>query len=385
MKKILSGTTALIAVGLFAASAQAADPIKLSVGGFMNQWFGYVSQESEPAIGAVAPTEPNNFANTTDTQVHFSGETELDNGLTVAVTIEKEAERSQNAINNSNANQQYVTLSGGFGEVTMGEVLIVQDRLHNAAPRYGIPYDVLGGLLLAPQAGAIGSYAATSLDAVNGAGTVKLEYVTPELFGLTAGVSYTPNWSAQGRNIANEHNTDHDFLAAAVAYNAEYENGVTVAADVGVGRGEYSDAPTGAANTSNTNAASGYVTGISTGLNVGLSGFTVGGAYMRLYENFNGNQDGVRTVAGTAYDVGVGYEGDGFGLAVTYYRDEREDNVTTANKNRTSHILLSGTYDLGPGIAYQATLGQSDIKNAARTDTGTTKATYFINGITLEF
>jgi hypothetical protein len=47
MKKILLGTTAIVAAGMIAAapSAIAAEKIKLSVGGYMEQWFGYTNAD----------------------------------------------------------------------------------------------------------------------------------------------------------------------------------------------------------------------------------------------------------------------------------------------------------------------------------------------------
>lgn len=44
MKKILVASSALVAVA-FAGQAQASEPIKLSVGGYMNQWAGFADQE----------------------------------------------------------------------------------------------------------------------------------------------------------------------------------------------------------------------------------------------------------------------------------------------------------------------------------------------------
>ena len=44
MKKILLGSTALVAAGMI-ASAPASAKMKLGVGGYMQQWVGYVSQD----------------------------------------------------------------------------------------------------------------------------------------------------------------------------------------------------------------------------------------------------------------------------------------------------------------------------------------------------
>ena len=69
MKKFLIGTTALIAVGTLAGAAQAADPIKLSVGGKMNQWFSIADVKDRPG------TKYAHTAVNSDTEVHFKGET----------------------------------------------------------------------------------------------------------------------------------------------------------------------------------------------------------------------------------------------------------------------------------------------------------------------
>jgi hypothetical protein len=327
------------------------------------------------------------FSNTSDTQVNFTGETELDNGVTVAVEINKEAERT--SVTNRNADQQFLTLTGAFGEITMGERLIVADRIHNAAPRYGIGYDLLStgdgvvaGAVAFTGTIAPASYAATSLDALVGAGAMKLEYVTPEFMGFNLGFSYTPNVGGN-RNLANEFTTMHDAIAGGVAYAAEYESGVSVSADFAIARAEHA---------ANNGVGEGYTVGYDTGLNIGFAGFTIGGSYMQILENFNrqnaaGTGDaGARTNAGNVYDIGIGYETEeGIGIAVTYYHENKEEDTTTRNKDQTKHLILSGKYDLGPGVAYQASIGQSDYKNAARTDAGSTKSTYYINGITLEF
>ena len=47
MKRILLGSTAIVAAGMIvsAPSAIAAEKMKLKVGGYMEQWFGYVSAD----------------------------------------------------------------------------------------------------------------------------------------------------------------------------------------------------------------------------------------------------------------------------------------------------------------------------------------------------
>ncbi|WP_147165104.1 porin, partial [Pararhodospirillum oryzae] len=77
MKKILFGTTALVAAGLFAGGASAADKIKLSLGGKMEQYFGGVGTLEDGGFD-----DSDGFGMDTDTEVYVKGSTKLDNGLT---------------------------------------------------------------------------------------------------------------------------------------------------------------------------------------------------------------------------------------------------------------------------------------------------------------
>ena len=56
MKKILLGTTAIVAAGMIAApSVDAAEKLKVSVGGYMEQWFGYTTTDDQSARPSLDP------------------------------------------------------------------------------------------------------------------------------------------------------------------------------------------------------------------------------------------------------------------------------------------------------------------------------------------
>ena len=77
MKKVLLGTTAIVAAGMIAAvpSADAASKMKLSVGGYMEQWIGFTSQDDGVA------QDYSGFSTVSDGEIHFKGKTKLDNGI----------------------------------------------------------------------------------------------------------------------------------------------------------------------------------------------------------------------------------------------------------------------------------------------------------------
>jgi len=86
MKKVLLGSTALVAAGLIAGHAEAADGVKLSLGGYYRGVAGVMFDDFD---GAAAGLEDDlrNYVFKQDVEVHFKGETTLDNGLTVGASF----------------------------------------------------------------------------------------------------------------------------------------------------------------------------------------------------------------------------------------------------------------------------------------------------------
>ena len=89
MKKLLLGSTALVAGGLMAAPAMAADPIKIGVGGYY-QFFALAGSIE----GIYAPdgtsVQYKGLQFIQEGEIHFIGQSKLDNGTTVGLTVELE-------------------------------------------------------------------------------------------------------------------------------------------------------------------------------------------------------------------------------------------------------------------------------------------------------
>jgi len=86
MKKVLIGTSALIAVGLLTAQgASAADRISLGVSGNYRVLGGFVNQDDGTGQSA---NGSRNHGIGTDGKINFSGSTTLDNGIEVGVRVE---------------------------------------------------------------------------------------------------------------------------------------------------------------------------------------------------------------------------------------------------------------------------------------------------------
>ena len=94
MKKILLGSTAIVAAGMIASvpTADAASKMKLGVGGYMEQWFGFTSGDDGVA------QDYSGFDIKSDPEIFFKGKTKLDNGITVGVNVQLEATQNGDQI-----------------------------------------------------------------------------------------------------------------------------------------------------------------------------------------------------------------------------------------------------------------------------------------------
>ena len=129
MKKILLGSTALVAAGMI-ASAPASAKMKLSVGGYMEQWVGYVSQDD---VGAA---DYSGVDVKSDSEVHFKGMTKLDNGMSVGVNMQLEGNGGGDTIDES-----YLIVKGGFGEINLGSENSAMYKMHYGAKDMGIGFN----------------------------------------------------------------------------------------------------------------------------------------------------------------------------------------------------------------------------------------------------
>ena len=87
MKRLLLGSTALVAAGLVAGAADAAEKITLGVGGYYRAAFGVVNEDDDTGD---AGDNRDSHAIAQDAEVHFKGSTKLDNGIEVGARIELE-------------------------------------------------------------------------------------------------------------------------------------------------------------------------------------------------------------------------------------------------------------------------------------------------------
>ncbi|TQV79818.1 porin [Denitrobaculum tricleocarpae] len=368
MKKILLGSTALVAASMMAAPAvYAEEPIQLGVSGFMEQYFGYGSSDGFEGLDSdgdsVSNTDPDHFDQKSDSEIIFSGSTTLDNGIQFGVNVQLEGNTSDDQIDES-----YLFVEGDFGRVLMGSENSAGYIMSVAAPNVGIginsgdqgdwvPFDSEAGQFR----GVLGS---TSLenDRVNDAN--RLTYFTPRFSGLQGGISYTPDAGEDDNTQPSENASYHDGIDLGVNFTESF-GGFDIAAS-----GRY-----GIASNDATGGDDPSIFGA--GLNIGFAGFTVGGSYAQ--------QEEAGADEGQSFDIGASYGTGPWGVSVTYFNGEADGGGGSGDEELQS-AEVAASYALGPGIKMIGSIGWSEFDDDTDADgDGSNDGYWVVTGLKLNF
>lgn len=338
MKKLLVASTALVA---FAAvnSAQAADPIKLSVGGYMNQYVGYTDQDED---GQENYAEVNINS---ETELYFRGSTTLDNGLTVSVNIDRYSDR-----NDTGGDDVFLQVSSDtMGKLRIGQTKGAAYALSHAAPNVALGNtdgDVSDWISRPTQSTKSNSgnaesyvYSDQTMTASEANDGQKIVYWTPNFAGFQAGVSYGLDRNSaaieSAVDVGGSNNTNDTAADAGIAYNGEF-GGVSVGADVTYQR--------------NFNGGTNGTTAddrksVRGGLSVGVAGFTIAGSYRDT-----DNERSIKDIDSSGWDLGVSYETGPYGVSLSYASFEEDSSATATTEDSAETWVLGGSYDMGAGV-----------------------------------
>jgi predicted porin len=340
MRKVLLGTTALVAAGLLVATtAQAQDeeemmaeeemmvePITASVSGYYH--VAFISYSADEDTGDRGHGIDQNM------EIQVGGSTTLDNGITVSASMD---------IRPGNADDSSVSLSGGFGTISYGNIASAA-RGTPGAPWGNALFNV-NGAWFGPKGIDTGGNPSVDNDK-----SVGVKYTSPSFNGFTLGVSYAPDsnnggfYNGRSNAEAGKHSEQvgvglsfsQSVLGGSFAAGVTHESHTTEAA-----AGE----PCDVANDQCDPEVLRYGASISIDdITIGAGGLTADVAAGAELEIFN---------AGISYSLGGGTS-VGIGIA------------NSSNAGDDSDIIsLDVGYNLGPGVDLAASVqsGSDDADN----------------------
>ena len=378
MKRLLLGSSALLgAAALLGApglvgTARAAEPIKLSVGGFFKEAYMVVIDSDDDAdnpLFAQSGNEQNTDGFFNDAEVHFTGSTVLDNGLEVGARIELEGETDGDQID-----EAWVWFSGGFGEVRIGSD---DDALANSCV---VPPGGTGNFsAFSPNQWGANStkLISHSLDAeilgsnsvctgVDGAGDAqKIIFITPNFGGFQLTASYTPSEFRENHQFGGgphvgmpDHSTFTESRHNASVYATYTYDGADWGLTAGLGGSWEGHREQGSSTAGNVAEQDFYQAGLN--LRFGNFGIGAAGEYYSdmLTISFPGGlqADLDIWVAG----IGASYAVDAwtFGLQYSHRHDDEDTNSFVGSFDiDVDRVVATANYALGPGINIDGELG----------------------------
>ncbi len=339
MKKLLLASVAVSGLALAAAPAHA--EINIEVGGYFKGYGAFVNQDETTG------TNVNNFDLLRDTELHFGGETTLDNGLTVGAHAEFFVDGADTS---ATADESYAYFSGSWGRINFGNEDGASFLLQVAAPSADSNIDGIRQYIQ-PFANT-GNMNATRLDYDMNIATKtdKLTYLSPIMGGLQFGVSYSPETATatdlNGVGTDTASNDYQETYEVSARYEGQLQNvGVIVGAGYGVSNREQTTATTDDRKAWNV------------GLDLDIGPFGVGVAYVSDNLGLAGTAEADRDV----FVVGVDYTTGAFKIGASYYNQDNDGGI------EYDRYTAGVVYEYGPGMTFRGSIQQVEVDNTGAT------------------
>ena len=359
MKKLLLASVACGALAI--ATPASADGVKLELGGHLKGYGVYTDQDE------VDPNEVRDFDILRETEIHFNGETTLDNGLTVGVHVEADLDAADDDTLTGNGDEDftveesYAYFSGNWGRVNFGQEDGAAYLLQVEAPSadsnidgirqfvQGVNYDALTG-------SALGNVRFDYDQAISGFDN-KITYITPVFSGFQAGISYTPEANDTNNGLGGVSLDDEatagdatfgDIIDVAFRYEGQFDEvGVTFGA--GYTTASLED---GAAYVPGVGDATDDRDAYNIGLDLDWGPFGLGVVYTE--DNFGDLSTGADEIDDEeTLVVGVDYTHGAYKIGASYYT---QDNSLQTEDLETDRYAVGVTYTYGPGMTFRGSV-----------------------------
>ena len=385
MKKLLLAGTAIAGVAMLSQPAHA--DLKLDLQGYFRGYAVYTDNNTPSTVGGVANNKLSKFSFMRDNEVHFTGQTTLDNGLTVGV--HNEIKLGGEAVTSSAANttfghekhdffglpgddptltdETYAYFQGEWGRVNLGVEDGAAYLLQVAAPSADSNIDGLRvyiqGFDVATWTGALAGSSALTVplgyDNADFRQSERLTYLTPKWNGFQAGASYAAVPGMQnafggtfGQPVTSVAGVGgfKDLWELAARWDGEF-SGFGISAGGGYSAaGKGGGVATGALGSKDLSTWDG-------GLNFTWQQFSLGGAY-------RWSNTGTSALAGTSstariWDIGLGWDNGPWHAGASYFDDKLDGDAYGfggANELTLHRETVGGGYTFGPGMTFRGSV-----------------------------
>ena len=295
----------------------AAEQIKLSVSGKMEQYFFIMDADQLPG------ERLNSTGALSDVEVYFSGSTVLDNGVELSVKMELEAEHKTGR----DADEQYLDIKSAFGKLRIGETegFNYNYTYHNAYVAYEDD-EIVGRVV--PRRIAIGAKEVLTFERFTGT-AFQVGYESPTVAGFTVGANYFPTTTQGEDSFFDKSSIDHNAWEFTGAWEGRIGGGTLGLA------GGYFNSQSRAGGNDGEQAWN--VSG-----QVEMGGFTVASAYIRSTPDDD--------LDSTAFSLGATYEVGPVGLGTSYFRVRADATPNALVQDKLDQIKAEASYILVRGI-----------------------------------
>jgi outer membrane protein OmpU len=386
-------------------------PVKISVGGYFTSMIGFSDQDGSFENAAVnslgvagRPYRTTTILN--DSEIYFTGNSTLDNGLRIDVIVQLETDQftsngnnggSGAANSNNTIDESYIKLTGGFGDVRIGNTKAGSFVLGTPTLPAGIMrHDTLdvGKFVIAPTgAGATSGSGVddpTSPFFLNGitwdvgpSDGMKIVYISPQFAGFRIGGSY---WTAGagGDKLGAASDTDNNGTTdVAIQYQNKF-------GDVGFNAtASYVHTTDGQGFGGAPGTAGGRGYQVWNGqAAISYAGFRVSGRYGRALGN--ADKGGVQAASGAniddwQYDAEILYRSGPWGVSFTYQHGNAEETKAIAADLTRTVYMFGADYAIGPGIKVGANIFRADWNDETTAPANNNDGWAVVGGIKVRF
>lgn len=328
MKKVLLGTTALVAATAMTAGAAKAE---ISISGWNTFGIGVGTVEADSGTSS-ATGDIDIYENG---EIYFNGSTTLDSGMTLSWDVQLETENG----NGNFIDENYFTISDDWGSVIIGQENLPNYKMHYSGGMW-VGNAGLSSNHYTQFSGSPGGISYFHYGFMNDTGPIgndsdQISYYSPRVGGFQLGVGWMPD-SDQNDGGRDGTETFEDALSVGANFTTDMD-GTSIAVS-----GGYSQADVNVAGV----AGDVEIEQLQLGVQVGFGGITLGASYYEMDDSNN-----ARAGDTTTYMLGATYATGAHTVGLSYASSEAKDTTAIAGDTEGTAILLAHDMAMGGGVS----------------------------------